>query len=89
MPAFPTGSFVRLNSAGRGLLRKLMQHGGGHVFTRDGQHFTEAEADGCFEVMGDDGLRNSVVRSLVSGREGLISHGLIRLARPHECRKGR
>jgi hypothetical protein len=84
MPAHSIGTIVMVNASGWTLLRKLMAHGGGLAFTADQERLTGAEATGAFEVIGDDGGRNSVVRSLVSGREGLISHGMLRVARPHE-----
>lgn len=82
MAHFPIGSRVRFNAGGRALLRKLMQHGGGHAFTDSKEHFTADEVDGAFIVLVDDDQREVRVRSEATGREGWIYFGSLRLERP-------
>jgi hypothetical protein len=89
MEQFAVGTRVRLNAGGRALQRRLTAYGGdGVVYTADGGPIAAAEVDGGFEVLGNDGGRDTFVRSLVSGREGRIGTLLLRLERPQDRARG-
>jgi hypothetical protein len=73
------GTVVRMNGSGLGHHRKLTRHGGEGIVFAEG-HLTQEEAAGSFTWQGTDGGRNALVRSTVSGREGLLSRQFFRKA---------
>ena len=79
LPDFPVGSIVTLNGGGLAHHRKLTKHGGQGIQFANG-HLTQTEAAGTFVWLGTDDGRNAMVRSNVSGREGMLARSMFRKA---------
>lgn len=77
LPDFPAGTLVRLNGSGFSLQRKLSRSSGLAFGTG---HLTDDEARGTFTWLGTDQGRNALVRSTVSGRQGMLFRGMLRKA---------
>jgi hypothetical protein len=79
LPDFPHGTLVKLTGRGLALHRKLSAwHTSGIDFA--GSVLSADEAVGSFTWLGTDNGREAVVRSEVSGREGMLSRSLLKRA---------